>query len=66
MTNTRAPNLVLEYVPTGRRNLGRPSKRGRDTPMKTEKPGMTCILLFLIMASCGSETVLRVGLVTAV
>jgi hypothetical protein len=34
--------------------------------MKTEKPGMTYILLFLIMAACGSETVFRVGLVTAV
>ena len=34
--------------------------------MKKEKPGMTYILLFFIMASCGSETVLRIGLVTAV
>ena len=34
--------------------------------MKTEKPEMTYILLFSIMASCGSETVLRIGLVTAV
>jgi hypothetical protein len=37
MKDTKISSLLHEYIPTGRRNVGRSKKRWKQTNMKTEQ-----------------------------
>jgi len=42
MKDTRIPKFMYEYIPTGKRDVGRPRKRWTDKhPWRCNKCGMT-------------------------
>jgi len=46
---TRLCSSVYEYIPTGRKNIDRPTKDGGPTPIQRQKAGMAYSMLLVLL-----------------
>jgi hypothetical protein len=57
MNDTRFPKSVYEEVPTGRRNVSRPTERWADQhPRRQKQPKMACISFLITLSKIVYQT----------